>query len=153
MKSVSRRSVLRSAVSAPVVVACSPGLNGSSSCYLEQLGMRFDELAKQMDEAIDARKEFGDEVLIQFGRIEAEIINTPATTIDGLRVKARAACWALMGDLDSGDGSTTDKRMALSIVRDLIRLYDPELERPGAVKELLAEIEAGAGAGRATERT
>jgi hypothetical protein len=46
----------------------------------------------------------------------------PAQTIDGLRVKARAACWALLGDLDDGDPSTMDKRIALSIVRDLIRV-------------------------------
>jgi hypothetical protein len=34
--------------------------------------------------------------------------------------------------------------MALSIVRDLIRLYDPGLERPGALKRLVQDIESGA---------
>jgi hypothetical protein len=42
---------------------------------------------------------------------------------------------ARLGDLDP-TGETTDERMALSIVRDLIRLFAPELERPGALTEL-----------------
>jgi hypothetical protein len=54
-------------------------------------------------------------------------------------VKARAACWALLGDLDPAGQSTTDKRMALSLVRDLIRLYDPGLERPGALEKLVSD--------------
>ena len=55
--------------------------------------------------------------------------------IKSLCVKARAACWALLGDLDPMDEPTTDKRMALSIVRDLIRLHDPDLEHAGALKQ------------------
>jgi hypothetical protein len=78
-------------------------------------------------------------------RIEAQIVATQATTIKGLRVKAQAACWALLGDLDPAGQPTTDKRMALSIVRDLIRLYDSGLEQPGALKKLLEDIEGGAG--------
>src|ERR1700730_8357632 len=54
--------------------------------------------------------------------------------MEGLRVKARAACWARLGDLDPASGSTTDERMALPIIRDLIRLFDPNLEQPGALQ-------------------
>jgi hypothetical protein len=50
----------------------------------------------------------------------------------------------LLGDLDPTTGATTDARMALSIVRDLIRLYDPDREGPNAIPDLLAEIERGA---------
>ncbi len=70
--------------------------------------------------------------------------STPATTIHGLRVKARAACWALLGELEWDDQLTTEKKMALSIVRDLIRLYDPDLERDGPLKDLVEDMENGA---------
>jgi hypothetical protein len=83
-------------------------------------------------------------VLDRYGWIEAEIVATSATTIEGLRVKARAACWALLGDLDPAGESTTDKRMALSIVRDLVRHCDPGLERPRALKVLIKDIEDSA---------
>jgi hypothetical protein len=53
----------------------------------------------------------------RLAEIEEAIVNTQAVTIDGLRVKARAACWARLGDLDPASGSTTDQRMALSIIR------------------------------------
>jgi hypothetical protein len=35
------------------------------------------------------------------------------------------SCRTLLGDLNPAGQSTTGKRMALSIMRDLIRLYDP----------------------------
>jgi hypothetical protein len=79
------------------------------------------------------------QVLEQLGWLDAEIVGMEAVTMEGLCVKARAACWALLGDLDPAGQLTTDKRMALSIVRDLIRLYDPGLERPGALKKLVED--------------
>ncbi len=58
---------------------------------------------------------------------------------DGCHRKARAACWALLGD------QVHDRQAAgASVVRDLIRLYDPGLEQPGALKELVKGIENGA---------
>ena len=79
------------------------------------------------------------DVLEKLGRVGAEILAIQAKTIDGLRVKARAACWALLGDLDPAEDATIDKSMALSIVRDLIRLHDPNLEHPGALKALVED--------------
>jgi hypothetical protein len=58
----------------------------------------------------------------------------------GLCVKARAACWALLGDLDPSNQPSTDKRMGLSIIRDLIRVHAPHLEQPGALKQLVADL-------------
>jgi hypothetical protein len=98
--------------------------------------------AAEIDRTVEGLSDLTQETMDAFDRIEAEIIATPATTIEDLRVKARAACWALLGDLDSREHSA-DKRMALSIVRDLIRMYDPDLERPGAVKKLVEDIEQG----------
>jgi hypothetical protein len=114
----------------------------SSDGYLIALGRQFDEIAARFDTA-----KFTDEFLDRFDRIEAEIVATQARTIEGLRVKARAACWSLMGDLDPTAESTTAERMALSIVRDVVRLCDPELEQPGALARLLLENEAGAATG------
>ena len=90
------------------------------------------------------------DALDQFSHITAEILTIQAKTIEGLSVKARAACWALLGDLDPTDNMTLDRSMALSIVRDLIRLHDPSLEHPGELKKLVSEIEAGASEAIAT---
>ena len=75
------------------------------------------------------------DVLEKLGRVGAEILAIQAKTIDGLRVKARAACWALLGDLAPGSNTTLDKSMALSIVRDLIRLHDPSHGTPRSVEK------------------
>jgi hypothetical protein len=61
--------------------------------------------------------------------------------MEGLYVKAQAACWALLGDLDPMNESTTDRRMAVSIIRDLVRLHEPGLEQPGALKKLVADLD------------
>jgi hypothetical protein len=100
--------------------------------------------AAQLDFAIEHGTDVAWDVLEKLGRVGAEILTIQAKTIDGLRVKARAACWALLGDLDSVDDSTLDKSMALSIVRDLIRLHDPSLEHPGALRKLVEDAANGA---------
>ena len=114
----------------------------SADVELINLGRKFDEVAAQIDHAIsDPARDVTDELLDRLRRVEAEILVMQSQTVEGLRVKARAACWALLGDLDPSSGSTTDKRMALSVVRDLIRLYDSNLEHPGAHRKLVAEVE------------
>jgi hypothetical protein len=97
---------------------------------LVALGNQFDALTRVFDTAYDDA---------QFEKVENAILNTQAVTMEGLRVKARAACWARVGDLDPASGSTTDERMALSIIRDLIRLFDPKLERPGALQNVFPD--------------
>ena len=82
--------------------------------------------------------------LNRFGEIYDKILATQSLTIEGLRVKARLVSWVRLGDLDPANGSTDGREIALSIVRDLIRLYDPHLERPGALTALVQEIEQGA---------
>lgn len=143
---LSRRSILGSLAASPMAACFTTGSVEASSADSDVIawGREFDNLTAKIDHAIVYGLDIDQDVLDQFSRIEAEIIASLATTIEGLRVKARAACWALLGDLGSGDQSTTDKRMALSIVRDLIRLYDPGLERPGALKDLVKDIEDGA---------
>lgn len=144
MKPISRRSVLLSAAVIPASSMSKSAQTPATDHILFALGRKFDALTEKLDGDLNMPWE----TLEEFSRIEAQILATSATTLEGLCVKARAACWALLGDLDSNEQSTTDKRMALSIVRDLIRLYDPSLERPGALKRLVYEIEQPAEARR-----
>jgi hypothetical protein len=142
---LSRRATLRSLAGIFVVIPqVSECAISSSNARLLALGNALDEITGRLDRAVGGGYDVEDGWLEDLDRIEAEILKTQASTIDGLRVKARAACWALLGDLDSVREETTDQRMAISIIRDLVRGYDPQLERPGAVKQLVEEIEKGA---------
>jgi hypothetical protein len=139
---ISRRSALSALTGSPLLTAAISSAEASSAdSHLLALGRDFDAAAAELDHAITIGIDFDNRLLERLDRLDSDIATTQALTIQGLCVKARAACWALLGDLDSGDQSTTDKRMALSIVRDLIRHYDPGLEQPGALKKLVEEIE------------
>jgi len=83
----------------------------------------------------------GWDTLYEFDRVLTEIGDMPATTIEGLCVKARVGCWTLLGDFESADESTAGAQMAFSIMRDLIRLDAPHLENPGALRRLFQQIE------------
>jgi hypothetical protein len=119
--------------------------NDSPDVRLIALGHEFDEITTQWDCAAESGSLFAGEYFERLGRIDREIVVTEAKTTEGLLVKARAACWARLGDLDPLDEPTTDRRMALSIVRDLIRLHDPSREVPNALRDLVAEKERDAG--------
>jgi hypothetical protein len=130
-----RAAVAAIAAGAPTFASGAPR---HPDAELIELGRQFEEITAALD------RDDAEPALDRLAVIEPAIIAMPATTIEGMRVKARAACWAMMGDFEDLSGPTTDVRMARSIVRDLIRLYDPDRERPGAVRDLLAEIERGA---------
>jgi hypothetical protein len=119
--------------------------NSSPDARLIALGHLFDEMTAQWDYAADSGSLFAGESFERLSRIDREIVATEGKTTEGLLVKARAACWARLGDLDPLDEPTTDRRMALSIVRDLIRLHDPGREVPNALRDLVAENERDAG--------
>ena len=141
----SRRSAIFSFGGLPLVKAALPSTAASAAdTHLFALGREFDAVAARVDQAIAGRADVNWSALDELARLETEIVAAQACTKEGLCVKARAACWALLGDLDPAAQTTTDKRMALSIVRDLIRLYDPQLERPEALKKLVSEIESDA---------
>jgi hypothetical protein len=142
---ISRRAILGSLAALPVPSSTQVLAEDSTAdTQLLVLGREFADAAAQLDYAIDHGPEIAAEVFDRLTRIETEIVATEAAGIVGLRVKARAACWALLGDLDPVGETTTDKRMALSIVRDLIRLYDSDLEHPGALKKLVEDSINGA---------
>jgi hypothetical protein len=128
----------------PAVALCRPARTVGADIVLLALGQRFDALAAQIDHTIEHGLDIAWATLEEFGRIDAAIVATSATTMDGLYVKARAACWALLGDFDSANQSASGARMAFSMMRDLIRLHAPHLENPGALQRLVKEIEEGA---------
>jgi hypothetical protein len=136
-----RAAVAAIAAGAPVLTAAAAVSHPDAE--LIGLGRQFEEITATLDREI-AGADDDLPALDRLAVVEPRILATPATTMEGMRVKARAACWALGGDLQP-TGLTTDVRIARSIVRDLIRLYDPQLEHPGAIAKLIAEIEAGAG--------
>ena len=140
MRALSRRSVLCSAA-LPAVGArfFIKQLGQPDGCLLE-LSRRFERVAAQLD---DHAKPPSCVDLALFGRVHDEIAATSATTIEGLCAKARAGCWTLLGDFESIDASAAGVRMAFSIMRDLIRIHAPHLERPDALKTLLREINRG----------
>lgn len=134
---LSRRNVLGSLAFGPMVsTAVIAGEVDSADTELVALGRQFDEIVRGLESGNWADAE----ALWRLAGVERAILGIQATTTAGLCVKARAACWALLGDLDPTDEPTTDRRMALSIVRDLIRLHEPHLEQPNALKNLGADM-------------
>jgi len=149
----SRRSVLSSLAVLPLPASSFLSVGRpTSDADLIALGLEIETATSKIDNSISQATDIDHDTLEQLAKIGAKIVATPATTVDGLRVKARIACWALLGDLDSNEDATFDKSMALSIVRDLIRLYDPQLENPGALRKLVKEIEDNASSSRADQR-
>jgi hypothetical protein len=72
-----------------------------------------------------------------------EMIATAAESLDGIRAKARVACSNRLGDLEEAvvysPAPHNDQTLENSILRDLIRLYDPHVERKGAASALILE--------------
>jgi hypothetical protein len=141
MKQISRRSALYFAATTPaLLVSIHPALADADRVLLE-LGRQFDAISAQLDHELHTEWE----TLNEFDRILQQIVCTPATTLEGLLVKARAGCWVLLGDFESADESAAGAPMAFSIMRDLIRLGAPHLENPGALKRLVEEIKDAVG--------
>jgi hypothetical protein len=122
------------------IVSTTSSSNYNPDAPLIDLGRQLDVLTTTIDDATENRLDIEMDVLDRFANIVEEIANAQATTIEGLFVKARTACWALLGDLTYDDQATAAQMMALSIIRDLIRIHDPSLERPNAWKELVASL-------------
>src|SRR6185437_11555737 len=118
MKKLSRRSAL---FSAGLLSLLGSTHVEAADFELIGLGRQFDAVAAKLDRAIEHGLNIDWSDLKEFGRIVDEIIVTPATTIEGLCVKARVGCWGLLGDLDDpGEETPAGERITLSIMRDLI---------------------------------
>jgi hypothetical protein len=133
----SRRALIAGLAVTPILPSQASEQLAQPDAELVALGHQFDELAAFLHYA-----GWGDDAAVtRFAAVERAILDCEAVTVEGLSVKARAACWARLGDLDPSIEPTTDKRMAISIIRDLIRVHAPHLERPGALKKLVPDIE------------
>jgi hypothetical protein len=133
-KELTRRAALVAiAAGAPTLTASAPG---HPDAELIELGRQYDEAAAAIEQ-----NGADDEPWARQGAIFDAIIGMPAATIEGVRVKARVVCDGLLGDLDENTWPKGQNPLPLSIVRDLIRLYDPDRERPNAWRDLIAEIE------------
>lgn len=75
----------------------------------------------RLDHAITNGIDFDDGLLDQLDRLDAEIATTQASTLEGLCMKARAACWALLGDLDD-PGTYVVEKGQTTRVSGLMRL-------------------------------
>jgi hypothetical protein len=106
-----RAAVAAIAAGVPTLAAAAPG---HPDAELIELGRQFDEITAALDREIDGGTELG--ALDRLVVVEPAIVAMPATTIEGMRVKARAACWAMLGDFEVLDGPTTDVRMAAPIL-------------------------------------
>ena len=71
-----------------------------------------------------------------------EMMAIAAESLDGIRAKARVACSLRLGDLEEAVidqlSARNDRTLEKSILRDLIRLFDPHLEHKGAQQALVA---------------
>lgn len=111
--------------------------NARPDARLSELGLQFDYVSNSIDLAITGRQELCQSMLQSLDEIAKAIDNQSATTLGGLRVKARVAAWALLGDLDARQNCPLAEDMGRSIVRDLIRNFDSSRERPGTVARLV----------------
>jgi hypothetical protein len=123
------------------LAACSAGfgseVHARSDAVLNELGRQFDYISSNIDLAIEGRQELNLPMLQLMEELAKAIDSQSATTLDGLRVKARVAAWGLLGDLDARQDCALAQDMSRSILRDLIRNFDPDRERAGAVARLL----------------
>ena len=139
--SPTRRAVVAGVAGAPALLPAVVSAAELPDARLIELGRQFQTIVQGLEDCAWS----DDSLLDSLDAVESEILRIHATTMEGLFVKARAACWALLGDLyGPAKKSTTDARMSLSIIRDLVRLFDPTLEKPGALRMLLDEIQSGA---------
>ena len=141
MERVDEKTFRRSALfSAGLLSLLGPTRAEATDFELIGLGRQFGAVAAKLDRAIEHGLNIDWSDLKEFGRIVDEIVAMPATTIEGLCVKARVGCWGLLGDLDDpGEKTPAGERVSLSIIRDLIRLRHPHLERPGAMANLIRD--------------
>ena len=124
----SRRAIVGALASSSVISSgAKVAAFGLADAKLIDLGHQFDRLAKQMDGSCEAFDRLNDEYFAELDRVEAEILSTPAQSFEGYRVKARAACWALLGDIDPQTGSTTDKRIGQFLKVHGVKVSDPTL--------------------------
>jgi hypothetical protein len=121
--SLSRREFTLSMAAAPGLQPTAVRTNGK----LMSLWREFDREADKINNCL-LPKDQEELVFERLELLEGELVTAQATTIEAVVAKALAACWTRVGDLDAASETSADRRLALSIVRDLVCLYAPERE-------------------------
>jgi hypothetical protein len=134
---LSRRDVVSGLAVAPAL-SVSTAVAGPNLVDVELvvLGRQLDSVPAALDGASDH-----DEAMVLLDRIEtitAAMVSTPAKTLNGLYIKARATAWALQDDLDPTKELSINDRLAASIVRDLLELGRVMRERCHVAGEVSA---------------
>jgi len=125
---MNRRSFLRAAPVAGVALAVpAVALAETPDADLINLGFAFDAAYSEEQAARAIGRETGDwdkwdDAYARSGAIVRQIEAVPATTLDGLRVKARCIQWCYGDDpIDlEGTSNTMDMRLAQQIVTSLL---------------------------------
>jgi hypothetical protein len=117
-----RRQLLFSAGAAAVMLPIQP-VAAAADWHLLEIGREFDFISSRLDHCIEQRADLPDDLIERLGPLLAGLEQIQATTMDGLFVKARAACWDLHGDFTVSDNSSFSERVSLAIIRDLVRAY------------------------------
>ena len=93
------------------------------------LGEQFDDIAAQIDFAIDNTgpgqsyyQSAMETAFDEYRMIHPRIMALTATTIEGFKVKARVARWSSADKMSPDDGCVFADVMALSLVRDVLDL-------------------------------
>jgi hypothetical protein len=125
-------------ISSSVLISVSGSANADSAdAQLIDLGHQFALLASQIDFAIEHKIDPSWDLLTQLGDTQDQILRHEARTTAGLFAKAQTVCWGRLGDLDPLNDMNGSDKMMLSIIRDLVRLHNPNLEHPGALAKLI----------------
>jgi hypothetical protein len=126
MKGIDRRSFMSSiaALALPSSSATTPKRRTADD-ELVRLGQEFHQLAAKVDGLLGATTPGSNDdalisVLKAMGDLEAVIVMTPAESLFGLQVKARAALWAREGYLDPENEATLEQKMLWSLAEDLL---------------------------------
>jgi hypothetical protein len=98
----------------------------SPDAELIALGRQFDSISPALDRASEHDEAIA--LLDKMESVSSTIVATPAKTLQGLYVKARATVWAMLegDDFDPTKEDSMNDKIAASIVRDLLRLSAAE---------------------------
>jgi hypothetical protein len=94
---------------------------------LLSLCTQFDQIG-YMHNTSDLSKIEAEKVYQVLEMLEHQIVQMQAKTIEGVVAKALVAAWTRCGYLEPTDESTAEHRLAISILRDIVRLYAPHCE-------------------------
>ncbi len=127
-----RRTFLRQLGAASMMaLAATPAMATPADADLIALGERLRTAWQEENATFERYKgilgsdDITDAAAAVSGAIVGEIEAAPATTLEGLKVKALALSWTHCGEvwlIDPPGESTTDTRLAASIVTDLLKM-------------------------------